>query len=275
MLTTAPDEPQAGQTIVIKYGGAAQSDPALTECVADEVVRLRARGLRPVVVHGGGAAVSAQAARLGVESRFVDGLRVTDPETMRIAQGVQVGWISRDMAGAIAGRGGRAIGLSGQDGGGWLWARPRDAARLGRVGDVVDVDAGWLRQLMDGGLIPVIAPVAVDPWLRALNVNADHVACAVAAALGASALLFLSDVDGVRGPDGAPARSIGPDALAAWIRAGVVRGGMVPKARACLDAVDAGVGAVIIADGRQPGCVEAALDGAAGTAVRPQALAAK
>ena len=268
MLTTAR------RTIVIKYGGAAQTDPALTECVADEIVRLRARGHRPVVVHGGGAAVSTQAARLGVATRFVDGLRVTDPETMRIAQGVQVGWISRDIAAAIARRGGRAIGLSGQDGGGWLRARPRDAARLGRVGDVVDVDAGWLRALMAGGLIPVIAPVAVDPWLAPLNVNADSVASAVAAALGADALLFLSDVDGVRGPDGAAARSIGPDALDAWIRAGVVRAGMIPKARACLAALDAGVGAVSIADGRQPGCVAAALEGAAGTTVRPAALAA-
>ncbi|RME22145.1 MAG: acetylglutamate kinase [Deltaproteobacteria bacterium] len=250
----------AGQTLVVKYGGAAQVSPELSAAVTEDLVLLTAIGARVVLCHGGGPAVSEMGRRLGLESRFVDGLRVTDEETMRVAQQVQVGLISRDIVAALGRRGGRAVGLSGHDAGGWLRARPRqhrsqqtgEAVDLGRVGDIADVRPGILRGVLDAGMIPVVAPVAVDDDLRSLNVNADSVATAVAVALGAPRLIFLTDVDGIRGPDGDSRARLSAAELASWIDQGIVTGGMIPKARACLQAVDGGVRRVTVADGRVP-----------------------
>lgn len=267
-----------GQTVVVKVGGAAMTDPALLEGVTEDAVLLRAVGIEVVLVHGGGSAVSHVGRQLGLEPRFVDGLRVTDDATMRVAQMVQVGGLSRDLVAAIGRRGGRAVGLSGHDGGGWLRATPRqhrdlttgDVVDLGRVGDIASVDADLPRAMLGAGLIPVIAPVAVDDRLGSLNVNADSVATAVAAALGAAKLIFLTDVEGVRGPDGAVVSELEASTLRQWMEDGTVSGGMIPKAEACLAALRDGVGLVTVADGSVPHAVliELLTDAGVGTMVR-------
>lgn len=252
----------AGQTVVIKYGGAAQVSPELAHAVMQDVVLLRRVGVDVVLVHGGGPTVSDWGRRLGLEPRFVDGLRVTDEATMRVAQLVQVGGISRDIVAALGRVGGRGLGVSGQDGGGWLRGCVRshtsrqtgEPVDLGRVGDIRRVDALFLQQLLGLGLIPVIAPVAVDEALEPLNVNADSVATAVAGAMSAKRLIFLTDVDGIRGPEGV-VPSVDEPTLRGWIASGVVSGGMIPKAEACLDALAAGVEGVTVTDGREPHAV--------------------
>lgn len=269
----------AGRVVVVKYGGAAMKAAELSDAVMQDVVLLHAVGVRVVLCHGGGPEVSAMGRRLGLEPRFVDGLRVTDDETMRVAQQVQIGGISRDVIGGIGRHGGRAIGLSGHDCGGFLKAAPRvhtdretgAPVDLGRVGDVTAVDGDVLRGLLDTGLIPVIAPVAVDADQRSMNVNADSVATAVAQTLGATRLVFLTDVSGIRGPDGQEAAQVTAPALQSWIDEGVVAGGMIPKAEACLSALRAGVGAVTVADGRVPHAllVELLTDAGVGTQVLP------
>lgn len=249
----------ANETVVIKVGGASMTSREAVDSICRDLVLLRAVGIDVVLVHGGGPAVSAMCERLGLEPRFVDGLRVTDDETMRIAQLVQIGGVSRDLLGSIARHGGRGIGLAGHDGGGWLRGSRRkhvsretgEAVDLGRVGDVIRVDIGPLRALLSSGIIPVVAPVAVDDELEALNVNADTVATAVAAALGAARLLFMTDVAGIVGPTG-PVSEVNAETLQTWIDTGVVTGGMVPKAAACLEALAGGVRRVSIVDGRRP-----------------------
>lgn len=252
-----------GRTVVIKYGGAAQQGEELARAVMEDVVLLSLVGVRVVLCHGGGPAVSEMGRRLGLSPQFVDGLRVTDEATMRVAQQVQIGLISSDIVAAIGRRGGQAVGLSGHDGGGWLRARPRshisretgEPVDLGRVGDVTEARVELLRTLLANGQIPVIAPVAVDDQMDSLNVNADQVATAVASALGAARLIFLTDVEGIRGPDGTTASLVSEDQLRAWLADGTVSGGMVPKVEACLDARAGGVERVTVADGRLPHAV--------------------
>lgn len=269
----------AGETVVVKYGGAAMSQAALSEAVMQDVVLLGVVGVQVILVHGGGPAVSEWSQKLGLEARFVDGLRVTDAATMRVAQLVQVGGIGRDIVASIGRHGGRAVGVSGHDGGGWLRARVRshtsrstgEPVDLGRVGDITEVDASFLQMLLDNRLVPVVAPVAVDAELEALNVNADHVAMAVAGAVGAKRLLFLTDVPGIKGPGGEVVDRVDAEVLRGWIGSGVVSGGMIPKAEACLDALDLGVGGVTVTDGREPHAVllELFTDRGVGTMVTP------
>ena len=269
----------AGRVVVVKYGGAAMKAADLSDAVMQDVVLLHAVGVRVVLCHGGGPEVSAMGRRLGLEPRFIDGLRVTDDETMRVAQQVQIGGISRDVIAGIGRHGGRAIGLSGHDCGGFLQAAPRThtdretgaPVDLGRVGDVTSVDGDVLTGLLDTGLIPVIAPVAVDADQRSMNVNADSVATAIAQTLGATRLVFLTDVSGIRGPDDAEAAQVDASTLQEWIDTGIVAGGMIPKAEACLSALRSGVEAVTVADGRVPHAllVELLTDAGVGTQVLP------
>jgi len=248
----------AGQRVVIKVGGASMISESLIEAVAQDLVLLRAVGIEVVLVHGGGPAVSEMGRRLGIEPNFVDGLRVTGEDMMRVAQLVQVGGVSRDLLAAIARFGGSGVGLSGHDGGGWLRAsRRKHVSRetgqpvdLGRVGDIQSVDVRLITAATSASVIPVIAPVAVDAEYKPLNVNADSVATAVAAALGAPRLLFLSDVEGVHGPSGLVSRMTATEARG-WIADGTIHGGMVPKVEACLHALNTGVQRVSIVDGRQ------------------------
>ncbi|MDA8063421.1 MAG: acetylglutamate kinase [Actinomycetota bacterium] len=243
-----------GRTIVVKYGGSAIAggDPAGTlASFATDVVLLRAVGVRPVVVHGGGPQIGELMGRLGKVPEFRDGLRVTDAETLEIARMVLVGKVNRELVTAINAHGHLAIGLSGEDAG-LLTASPRHP-ELGFVGDVGSVDADLLRRLVAEDLVPVVATIGSDGQGQAYNINADTAAGALAAALGAHKLVYLTDVEGIRSERDDPSSLLSrldPDGLDRLVVAGAVAGGMVPKAAACVQAVRAGVGAAHVIDGR-------------------------
>jgi acetylglutamate kinase len=242
-----------GAVVVVKYGGNAMVDPALAHGVADDVVLLRAVGLRPVVVHGGGPQISALMARLGKEPEFRDGLRVTDAETVDIARMVLVGKVNRDIVAAINVHGPLAVGLSGEDAGLILaGARHPD---LGYVGDVASVNPTILHRLLAEDLIPVVSTIGSDPSGQAYNINADTVAGALAEALGAEKAVFLTDVPGLLADVDDPASLISRTTageLAAMIADGRLSGGMIPKIAAALHAVEHGVGSAHLLDGRVP-----------------------
>jgi acetylglutamate kinase len=244
----------AGQTVVVKYGGNALSgtehaDPL--DVFAQDIVMLRAVGIRPVVVHGGGPQINAMLDRLGVKSEFRDGRRVTDEATMQVVRMVLTGEVNPSIVSAISSRGGRAVGLSGADDG-MISVVQRDAG-LGFVGDVTGVRTAVIEQLLDDGCIPVIATIGVDAGGQTYNINADSVAAAVAGALGAAKLLYLTDIEGLR-RDVNDASSLisklSSDELAGLLGDGTIAGGMIPKAESCLEAVQLGVPAVHILDGR-------------------------
>lgn len=238
MLTTPPD--------LIKVGGALLQDPERAQAFLNQVA---AWGRPCVLVHGGGPAVSAMAERLDVESHFEDGLRVTSPALMQVAQMVQVGVVSRQVVSGLTRAGSRALGLSGADLGGWLRGRLMRGGALGRVGEITSVDCSVLEGLLAQGVIPVVAPVAVDADLEPLNVNADQVAHAIAAAMGARALHFVSDVSAVLGPEG-PVSELSWGVAEQWMADGTVSGGMGPKLRSCHQALLAGVSEVHIGQTR-------------------------
>lgn len=244
----------AGQTVVVKYGGNALSgtehaDPL--DVFAEDIVLLRAVGIRPVVVHGGGPQINAMLDRLGVKSEFRDGRRVTDDATMQVVRMVLTGEVNPSIVSAITSQGGRAVGLSGADDG-MISVVQRDPA-LGFVGDVTGVRTSVLEQLLDDGCIPVVATIGVDPSGQTYNINADSVAAAVAGALGAAKLLYLTDIEGLR-RDVNDSTSLISKLTAAELQTllgdGTIAGGMIPKAESCLEAVALGVPAVHILDGR-------------------------
>ncbi len=244
----------AGQTVVVKYGGNALSgtehaDPL--DVFAQDIVMLRAVGIRPVVVHGGGPQINAMLDRLGVKSEFRDGRRVTDDATMQVVRMVLTGEVNPSLVSAITSRGGRAVGLSGADDG-MISVVQRDPA-LGFVGDVTGVRTSVLEQLLDDGCIPVVATIGVDAAGQTYNINADSVAAAIAGALGAAKLLYLTDIEGLR-RDVNDATSLISKLSATELRGllgdGTIAGGMIPKAESCLEAVELGVPAVHILDGR-------------------------
>ena len=241
-----------GKAIVVKYGGHAMDDARLRESFCRDVVLLKLVGLHPVVVHGGGPQIATMLDRLGVESRFVDGMRVTDEATMRVVEMVLAGGVNQELVSLIniVGKdGGRAVGLSGHDG---AMVQARRLEALGRVGDVVTVDPRIIERLSADGFIPVVAPIAVDVEDgRSLNVNADPFAAKLAAALRAEKLVLLTDVAGVRGADGALRSTLTAAAAKALIKEGVIAGGMIPKVQFGLDALADGVRKVHIVDGRQ------------------------
>jgi len=241
----------AGRTVVVKFGGSAMADPALTHSFAADVVLLRAIGLKPVVVHGGGPQIGALLSDLGMETEFRDGLRVTDADTLDVARMVLAGRVGRDIVGAINRHDHVAVGLSGEDAG-LIVAAQRDPA-LGYVGDVVDVNRKILDTLLDARFIPVISTIGADAQGQAYNINADTAAIAIARQLRTEKLIFLTDVPGVL-TDAAEPDSLISRLSAAQARLlmadGVISGGMIPKVEACLAAVDAGVGSAHILDGR-------------------------
>jgi acetylglutamate kinase len=240
-----------GAVVVVKYGGNAMVDPDLGRNVADDVVLLRAVGLRPVVVHGGGPQISDLMARLGKEPEFRDGLRVTDAETVDIARMVLVGKVNRDIVSAINVHGPLAVGLSGEDAG-LLVASARNA-ELGYVGDVQSVNATILERLLAEDLIPVVSTIGSDLTGQAYNINADTVAGALAVALGAEKAIFLTDVPGLLADVDDPASLISAASAAeiqAMIDDGRLAGGMIPKVAAALHAVRHGVGSAHLLDGR-------------------------
>lgn len=240
-----------GAVVVVKYGGNAMVDPDLGRAVAADVVLLRAVGLKPVVVHGGGPQISALMARLGMEPEFRDGLRVTDAETVDVARMVLVGKVNRDIVSAINVHGPLAVGLSGEDAG-LIMAGARNA-ELGFVGDVRSVNPGILERLLAEDLIPVVSTIGSDPSGQAYNINADTVAGALAEALGAEKALFLTDVAGLLADVDDPASLVSQTTdveLQAMIESGRLTGGMIPKVAAALHAVQHGVRSAHLLDGR-------------------------
>ena len=267
-----------GATIVVKYGGNAMTDDALKAGFAEDIVFLRLAGLRPVVVHGGGPQISAMLKRLGVDSEFKGGLRVTTPEVMDVVGMVLVGQVQRELVGLINEHGPYAVGMSGEDAH-LFTAERRDAVvdgvpvDIGQVGDVVDVRPDFVTQLLDDGFIPVVSTVARDGDGTSYNVNADTAAAALAIALGAEKLVVLTDVEGLYSDW--PNR----DSLIATISADELRAllpslesGMVPKMEACLRAVEGGVPRATVIDGRVPHSVllEVFTDSGIGTMVLPE-----
>jgi acetylglutamate kinase len=240
-----------GRIVVVKYGGNAMVDPHLGRAVADDVVLLRAVGLKPVVVHGGGPQISDLMARLGKQAEFRDGLRVTDAETVDIARMVLVGKVNRDIVSGINVHGPLAVGLSGEDAGLILaGARHPD---LGYVGDVRAVNPTILERLLAEDLIPVVSTIGSDPTGQAYNINADTVAGALAEALAAEKALFLTDVAGLLADVDDPSSLISHTTageLQAMIDEGRLTGGMIPKVAAALHAVQHGVGSAHLLDGR-------------------------
>jgi acetylglutamate kinase len=251
-------EPLHGQTVVIKYGGAAMEKPGLRDLFSRDIALVRTLGVRPLVVHGGGPQIDRMMKRLGKSPHFIGGLRVTDDETMDIVEMVLAGSINKEIVGAIAAHGGRALGLCGADAG-LIRASRRTYVLpdgkemdLGRVGDIKAVDSEPLRLLQDNGFVPVLAPLGAGPHGELLNINADLVAGDVAAALNAVKVIFLSDVPGIRGRDGHLLRRVSVAELDVLTREGVIEGGMLPKVEACARALKGGVGQAYIVDGRLP-----------------------
>jgi acetylglutamate kinase len=242
-----------GRIVVVKYGGNAMVDPALAASFAEDVVLMRSVGLRPVVVHGGGPQISDLMARLGMVPEFRDGQRVTDAETVDIARMVLVGKVNREIVSAINVHGPLAVGVSGEDAG-LIVAGARDPA-LGFVGDVDSVHPAILERLLAEDLIPVVSTIGADASGQAYNINADAVAGAVAEALGAEKVVYLTDIEGLLADLEDPTSlisSIDGPALQALIDDGTLSGGMIPKIDACLHAVGHGVGSAHLLDGRLP-----------------------
>jgi len=265
----------SGRTVVVKYGGnalAGTSEGDALALFAEDIVLMHTVGIRPVVVHGGGPQIDSMLRDLGIEASFVDGLRVTDDATMDVVGMVLNGRVNPGIVAAINAFGEVAVGLSGEDGK-TLTARPVDAA-LGRVGDIEHVSPGLLRSLLEQGFVPVMSTVACGPDGRAFNVNADTAAAAIAAALGAEKIIYLTDIAGVRRRM-EDAESLVATATSAELEGllveGVVTGGMIPKVRACLAALRGGVGSAHILDGRVPHALllELFTDEGVGTMVVP------
>ncbi|MFB0612215.1 acetylglutamate kinase [Aurantiacibacter poecillastricola] len=253
----------AGRSFVVKYGGHAMGDPEAARDFAEDIVLLKAVGINPVVVHGGGPQIGAMLKKLGVESEFVDGLRVTDKETAAIAEMVLSGAINKELVGWITQAGGKAIGISGKDGRMVLAEKVSRTVKdpdsqierivdLGFVGEPSKVDTTILETASKAGMIPVIAPIATDSEGHTYNINADTMAGAVAAALGAARLFLLTDVSGVLDKDGKLLTDLTPADIARLREEGTISGGMIPKLQTCVEAVEAGCEAAVVLDGRVP-----------------------
>ena len=250
-----------GKTVVVKYGGNAMTDDALKRAFAEDIVWLRYAGFHPVVVHGGGPQITVMLDRLGIESEFRGGLRVTTPEAMDVIRMVLVGHVGRELVGLLNQHGPLAVGLSGEDAGLFTARRTRAVVDgkdvdLGLVGEVRDVRPEAVRDLIDAGRIPVVSTVAPDEEGQVHNINADTAAAALAVALGAAKLLVLTDVEGLYRDWPASddiIGEIGVEALDALMPTLV--SGMVPKMGACLNAVRAGVPRATVVDGREPHAV--------------------
>jgi acetylglutamate kinase len=250
-----------GKTLVIKYGGAAMEKADLKEQFARDVLLLRLIGIRPVIVHGGGPQIGALMKRLGKEPEFVGGMRVTDAETVEIAEMVLVGKINKEIVALINVHGGRAVGLSGKDGN-LLRARKRlhrlpdgTAVDIGFVGEVETVNSEVIRLLEENGLIPVIAPIGVGAQGETYNINADLVAGDVASALRAEKLIHLTDVQGIKGEDGTLISRLTKREAERLIKSNVIDGGMLPKVESALKAIEGGAAKAHIIDGRVPHAV--------------------
>ena len=253
----------AGQTFVIKYGGHAMGDDELARNFARDVVLLKHVGINPVVVHGGGPQIGRMLERLGIKSDFVDGLRVTDAATVEVAEMVLAGSINKEVVTSIGAAGGKAVGLSGKDGGLITCQKLKRTTRdpdsniervidLGFVGEPTDVNVDVLGTLAASDIIPVIAPIGLGEDGQTYNINADTAAGAIAAALSAAKLIMMTDVPGVLGGDGELISRMAAATARDLTGSGVISGGMIPKVETCLAAIDGDVEAAHILDGRVP-----------------------
>jgi len=247
-----------GQTLVIKYGGAAMEEVDLKESFALDVILLKCIGIHPVIVHGGGPQIDALMKRLGMQPRFIGGMRVTDQETVDVVQMVLVGKINKEIVGLINLHGGRAVGLSGRDGN-LIRARKRvhrgadgQEVDLGLVGEVEAVDPRAITLLQAEGFVPVIAPLGSGAAGETYNINADLVAGDLAAALRAAKLVHLTDVQGINGDDGALVSTLARRDAERLVKAGTIGGGMLPKVESSLRALEGGARKAHIIDGRVP-----------------------
>jgi len=254
-----------GKTFVIKYGGAAQVEEALKDSFAQDVVLLSFIGIRPVIVHGGGPKISETMKKMGKEPKFVNGQRVTDKETMDIVEMVLGGLINKEIVSLINNHGGKAIGMSGKDGG-LIKARKKiikksagtaeeEIVDIGLVGEVEAVSPEILHSLERDSFIPVISPIGVGSSGETFNINADYVASAIATSLKAEKLILLTDVKGIKDKDDSIISSILKKDIKGLIDNGTVSGGMLPKVQACTRALDGGVNKTHIIDGRIPHCL--------------------
>jgi acetylglutamate kinase len=249
-----------GQTLVIKYGGAAMQEPELKNAFAQDITLLQYLGIHPVVVHGGGPQIGKVLAKMNIPTQFVEGMRVTDESTMDVVEMVLAGKINKEIVNLINAAGGAAVGLSGKDGRLIMakqlqFYRPREdeppeIIDIGLVGEVTGVNAALLRTLQEHHFIPVVAPVGVGEAGETFNINADLVAGAVAKAMGAAKLILLTDVAGVLDQESHLVSTLDREAALAMLGDGTIKGGMIPKVNCCLDAVAGGVGKAHILDGR-------------------------
>jgi len=273
----------SGKTIVIKYGGHAMGDATLAPLFARDIVLLRQVGVDPVVVHGGGPQIGHMLERLNIQSRFVDGLRVTDRETVGVVEMVLAGTINKEIVSAINGQGGFAVGLSGKDGNLIRADKIRHTMRdpesdiekvvdLGFVGEPKEITPHILTFFMESDITPVIAPIGTGPGGETLNINADAVAGAIASAVGAARLVMLTDVAGVMDAEGNLIPEMTVKEARARLADGTVLGGMIPKIETCLLAIEKGVEGAVIIDGRVPHALllELFTEHGAGTMIRPE-----
>jgi acetylglutamate kinase len=256
------------KTIVIKYGGHAMTDDDLRASFAVDVVLLKYIGLRPVIVHGGGPQIGEILAKLGRESTFVDGLRVTDDATMEVVEMVLGGRINSEIVELVNRGGGRAVGLTGNDGGMFSVRRKlRGGKDIGRVGEIMEVDPAPITAVASAGFVPVVAPIGVDSEGVSHNVNADEAAGAIARALQAEKLILLTDVEGVKDGSGQLIPQLSVEEARKLVSEGSVRAGMIPKVECCIDALSGGVSRAHIIDGRIVHAIllEVFTDGGVGT----------
>ncbi len=249
-----------GKTMVIKYGGNAMTDPALQAAFAEDVVLLKLVGINPIVVHGGGPQIETALKRLGKKGEFIQGMRVTDAETMEVVEWVLAGEVQQDIVGLINQAGGKAVGLTGRDGG-MIRAKKLklldalDATKeydVGQVGDIVSIDPSLVKALQDDAFIPVISPIGFGENNESYNINADVVAAKLATVLKAEKLMMLTNISGVLDKQGQLLTNLSASQIDALFADGTISGGMMPKISGALDAAKCGVNSVHIIDGRVP-----------------------
>ena len=267
-----------GKTLVIKYGGNAMTDPALQKACAEDVVLLKLVGMNPVVVHGGGPQIEGLLQRLGKKGEFIEGMRVTDAETMEVVEWVLGGEVQQDIVGLINQAGGKAVGLTGRDGA-MIRARklvvhdshdPNKEYDVGQVGDIVSIDPSVVKALQDDAFIPVVSPIGFGENNESYNITADVVAAKLATVLQAEKLLMLTNIRGVLNKAGELLTELTPREIDELCADGTISGGMIPKIAGALDAAKSGVNAVHIIDGRVPHAMllEVLTEQAFGTMIR-------
>lgn len=244
-----------GKTVVVKYGGNAMINPELKQAVMSDIILLTLVGIKVVLIHGGGPEISGMLKKLGIESRFVNGLRYTDKETSEVVQMVLAGKTNKDLVSLVERCGGKAVGLCGIDGA-MIKAKPlEDEFDYGYVGDITEIDPKPIEKVLEEGYIPVIATVGIDAEGQVYNINADTAAAEIAAALGAENIITLSDIPGLLRDVNDPKTLISEihiDEVPALIESGIISGGMIPKMKSCEKAVRSGVKKAVMIDGRIP-----------------------